>query len=227
MYLEAERKLYTLSIGVLALASLVMLTIHAVPISTEAFSRLARVLGSGTAAAIAETTLLLMLTAMICVVPLKLTRNRLSVFDCLLLGGIAMAPTLMSAACRPLGWLWLTIATAPVLFMLVFRLLRAVPPSSWLDAFYSEQKPWVSIAFAAMFTLQSSPMLIMATGKGSLLRPGILLALAGAVLAMTARLFNRMPFSIAAAAVFAYNLAVYLSVWRKHPNLFAFTCPAT
>ncbi|GFE89410.1 hypothetical protein GCM10011488_43640 [Steroidobacter agaridevorans] len=224
MYLETERKLYTLAIGALALSILLVLLTRVQLISREIVVALVRSIGSGTAVAIGETILLQLLTALICVVPLKLTRNRLSAFDCLLLGGAAMAPTLMSSACEPLGWSWLTIATAPLLFMLVFRALQNVPPSSWLDAFYSDQKPWVSIAFAGMFALQISLMFILTAGKGTIFKLSILLALAGAVLAMLARRFDRRLLSIAAAAVFAYNLAVYVKVWLKYPGLIAFSC---
>ncbi|WP_161810530.1 hypothetical protein [Steroidobacter agaridevorans] len=224
MYLETERKLYTLAIGALALSILLVLLTRVQLISREIVVALVRSIGSGTAVAIGETILLQLLTALICAVPLKLTRNRLSAFDCLLLGGAAMAPTLMSSACEPLGWSWLTIATAPLLFMLVFRALQNVPPSSWLDAFYSDQKPWVSIAFAGMFALQISLMFILTAGKGTIFKLSILLALAGAVLAMLARRFDRRLLSIAAAAVFAYNLAVYVKVWLKYPGLTAFSC---
>lgn len=227
MYLEVERKLYTLTIGALALSILVVLTTRVQLISDEAFVTVARFIGRPPTVAVAETVFLQLLAALICVVPLKLTRHRLSAFDSLLLGGVAMSPTLVSTACGPLGWLWLTIATAPLLFMLVFRALRSVPPHSWLDTFYSDQKPWMSTAFAGMFTLQISLMLILTASTGTIFKLSISLALAGAVLAMLARRFDRKPLSIAAAVVFANNLAVYLSAWLKHPDLFAFSCSSS
>lgn len=227
MYLETERKLHTVSIGALALSVLVVLSTRVQLIPSDVFKTLARAIGSGTAAAIAETIFLQLVTALICVVPLKLTRNRLSALDCLLLGGIAMAPTLASTACQPLGWLWLTIATAPLTFMLSFWAFKNVPPVSWLDAFYNDQEPWLSTVLTAMFAIQIAPMFILATGEGPLLRLSILLPLAGAVLAMLARGLDERPFLTAAAVLFLVNLAVFFSAWNKHPDLFLFSCPAT
>jgi hypothetical protein len=223
MYLEIERKLYTFAIGALALASVLILTLS-YPMPSEIFVRMARSVGSAKVVILGEWVFRQFLTALICLVPLKLTRHRLSVLDSLLLGCMAMMPTLLRIPCELESLEWVAIATAPPLFMLVFWMLRSVPLSSWLDRFYSDQKPWLSVVFAAMFALQISLAVIMTASKGTLLTPSILIALAGAALALLARRFDQAPLWALASGVFAYDLSLYVSAWPKISGSFAFSC---
>jgi hypothetical protein len=212
MYLEVERKLYTLAIAALALSSMVAMVTWA-PMSTEAFVALSRSVGSARAVAIAEVVLRQIVVALICVVPLKLTRHRLSALDALLVGLAISIPTLLMP-CDLRAWELVMVAVGPLLFALVFWALRGAPPSSWLDGLYSDQKPWISIVFAAMFASQISTVFLIVSGSGRLLRPSVLIALASAVLAMLARRFDRMPLWIVAAAAFAFNLSLYVRGWQ-------------
>jgi hypothetical protein len=218
MYLEIERKLYTLAIAALATSSMVAVVTWA-PLSTEAFVALSRSVGSARAVAIAEVVLRQIVVALICVVPLKLTRHRLSALDALLVGVSVSIPTLLMP-CDLAGWELVTIAMAPLLFALVFWILRGAPPSSWLDGFYSDQKPWLSVVFAAMFASQISTVFFFVSGSRTLLRPSILIALVSAVLALLARRFDRAPLWIAAAGALAFNLSLYVRGWQEILTIF-------
>ena len=227
MHLEVERKLYTLATAALALATMVVLTVWVPLMSSATFVKLARVVGSGAAVAFAEETLRQLIAALVCVIPLKLTRHRLTVVDSLVLGCGAAFPSFVMIACEPPLWSLVPIATAPVLFMLVSWTLRNVRPYSWLDSFHSDQAPWLSIALAVLFTLQISLFLLLFTGTVSLLRPSVLMALAGAVLAILARRFDGVVLSAAAVAVFVENCSIYARSW---PSILAilqrmFSCP--
>ncbi|MFC4310526.1 hypothetical protein ACFPN2_15655 [Steroidobacter flavus] len=226
MYLEIERKLYTLAIATLALSSVVALVVWAPILSSETFVTLSRAVGSAKVIALAETACQQFLAALICVIPLKLTRQRLSILDALLVGLAVSLPTLLIRCDLP-RWELVTVATGPLLFVFAFRALRSMPPSSWLDNFRSDQKPWLSIVFAAMFASQIPLVLLFLSGGGGLLRPSVLIAFTGAVLALLARRFNRVPLWIAAALMFAYDLSLYVSGWPKILALFGpASCPA-
>jgi hypothetical protein len=99
MYLEIERKLYTASIAALGFSCLVIL----VPwshdlLGTSGFRSISKALGSGAVAIVVERVFHQLIAALICLVPLKLTRRRLSVVDCLLVGiGVTLFDWVMLA----------------------------------------------------------------------------------------------------------------------------------